>query len=504
MVYQQFLATVKALVVVAIASVLLACGGGSGASGEGGEGTAQTAQFDSGISLNGRAVKGVIKSGIVNAYIVENNAGRWVANTTPVTASVRTDSQGYYSLAVPSRYSGSQILIEITADDNTRMTCEVADGCGDSSAVAFGDSFGLTDSFALSSVSKPLTAEADNVVHVTPYTHMVRVKSESSSIGMAAEVVAQSVADVEAMLGFGNESLNAEPIDLTNQQELVNATMDQLEIALVSAAIQKAEDSVQFDNVDDVLASITLRLSQHESLVLVDNGLEPAVALDDLMYEAQQELASLSSVVTVISPDDVEALQSGFATAQQQALEQGSSVTPVQIIGQPVNVSIESGARFELSVGAIGGGTIAFQWFKDGQVLAGEKNSVLTVDSASVTNSGQYSVMVSNDVGSVMSSSATVSVAAPVVVLHDLALSWDIPLEREDGSSLALYEINGYAIAYGQSASQLDNTVSVVGGQQTAHTLNDLAAGTYYFAIATIDSDGVQGRYSDAIQVLVN
>jgi Immunoglobulin I-set domain len=503
MVYQQFLAAAKLSVVISIASVLLACGGGSSDDGEG-NGTAQTAQFDSGISLSGRAVKGVIKSGIVNAYVIEGSSGRYVPSESVAVAPVRTDINGYYRLVVPSRFSGSQFVIEVTADETTQMTCEVADGCGDSSSVAFGDSFGLASDFVLSSVSKPLTATGDNVAHVTPYTHMVRVKAQAANEGMTVANVSESVAGVEAMLGFADQAVYSDPIDLTSDQELSEATLDQLELALVSAAIQKAEAGLQFDNVADVLDSITQQLTQHESLVLVDNGLEPAVALDDLMYDAQQELASLASVGVVIGEDDVVVLDTGFSSAQQQALEEGALITPVQILGQPSSVALESGASFELSVGAIGGGAIAFQWYKDGQIIVGETNSSIAVANASVVNAGQYSVRVSNEVGSVMSAVATVAVAAPQVALHDIALSWDIPLEREDGSSLPLYEINGYTIAYGVDSNELNSTVRIVGGQQTVHTLTNLETGTYFFAIATVDSDGIQGRYSDAVQVLVN
>lgn len=504
MVYQKFRATAKCSVIMAIASVLLACGGGSAEEGDAGNQNAQTAQFDSGITLTGRAVKGVIKSGIVNAYVIESNAGRYLSRSSAAVAPVRTDSDGYYSLVVPSEFSGSQFLIEVTADETTRMVCELADGCGDASSTRFGEAFPLTEDFALSSVSKPINASSDNVAHVTPYTHMVRVKAEAGIDGMSEDEIEQSVSEVEAMLGLSAQSIYAEPVDLTSDQELRTATFDQLEVALLSAAIQKSEAGVQFDDVSDVLRSITQQLSQHDSLVLVDNGLEPAVALDDLMYEAQHELSALATVGGVIPQDDVTRLGAGFSDLQQQALDEGSSITPVQILGQPSDVSVESGASFALSVGAIGGGVLAFQWYKDGQEIAGEVGSSLEVSSASVVSAGQYSVRVGNEVGSVMSVAASVAVSPQQVVLHDVALSWDIPLEREDGSDLSLYEINGYTIVYGASENQLDTSVSIVGGQQTSYTLRDLQAGAYFFAIATVDSDGLQGRYSDVVEVVVN
>lgn len=71
-------------------------------------------------------------------------------------------------------------------------------------------------------------------------------------------------------------------------------------------------------------------------------------------------------------------------------------------------------------------------------------------------------------------------------------LSWDRPTQREDGTPLAPDEIRGYVIEYD------DQRVEVTG---YSHTVEGLPPGRYSFRIATIDSDGRQGAFSEAVLV---
>lgn len=88
-------------------------------------------------------------------------------------------------------------------------------------------------------------------------------------------------------------------------------------------------------------------------------------------------------------------------------------------------------------------------------------------------------------------------------VLSSIELNWEIPSFREDGSDLELFEIEGYVIAYGTESGNLTNTVDVIGSGQTSAVIDELEAGTYYFAIATIDSEGGQGAYSAEVEQLI-
>ena len=54
-----------------------------------------------------------------------------------------------------------------------------------------------------------------------------------------------------------------------------------------------------------------------------------------------------------------------------------------------------------LSVGAWGSGSLAYQWYFNGTAIAGATNTTLPLGGIQFTNAGQYSVVVSNSLGSV-------------------------------------------------------------------------------------------------------
>lgn len=84
-----------------------------------------------------------------------------------------------------------------------------------------------------------------------------------------------------------------------------------------------------------------------------------------------------------------------------------------------------------------------------------------------------------------------------------VTLSWEVPTQRQDGSSLSTNEINGYKIYSGTSANDLSNVVVVDDPGQINYS-QVLPEGTYYYAISTITTDGVEGPRSSAISLTVN
>ena len=68
------------------------------------------------------------------------------------------------------------------------------------------------------------------------------------------------------------------------------------------------------------------------------------------------------------------------------------------------------GRSADLSVGAVGSGTLLYQWYKDGVAIAGANLPTLNFASMQFTNGGLYSVVVSSSFGSVT------NVAAQVIV----------------------------------------------------------------------------------------
>ncbi len=93
----------------------------------------------------------------------------------------------------------------------------------------------------------------------------------------------------------------------------------------------------------------------------------------------------------------------------------------VTITQQPASTTaVDANSNTVVSVTAVGGIPISYQWWKDGAVINGATNASYAITNAQTANAGGYSVVVSNVYGSVMSSTGSVSVVyhAPIVVLQ--------------------------------------------------------------------------------------
>lgn len=93
-------------------------------------------------------------------------------------------------------------------------------------------------------------------------------------------------------------------------------------------------------------------------------------------------------------------------------LHRYAALPPPAITVQPSAQSVVSGTSIVLRVTATGDEPLAYQWFKDGVVIAGATGVTLALDNTAVSAAGAYSVVVSNAGGSVTSQAAAVSVSA--------------------------------------------------------------------------------------------
>ena len=86
---------------------------------------------------------------------------------------------------------------------------------------------------------------------------------------------------------------------------------------------------------------------------------------------------------------------------------------------------------------------------------------------------------------------------SPPPVTYSATVSWSVPLFNTDGTSLT--DVAGYRIYYKKSPTELIHSVSVSGSGVTNHVISGLTAGTYYFAVATVNSTGVASDISNAV-----
>ncbi|MBX3735181.1 MAG: hypothetical protein KF715_00700 [Candidatus Didemnitutus sp.] len=88
-----------------------------------------------------------------------------------------------------------------------------------------------------------------------------------------------------------------------------------------------------------------------------------------------------------------------------------AELTQPRIVVQPQGASVSAGRSLTLSVSAEGGGLL-YQWSRNGAAIVGATASSLTRAAVAASDAGDYTVSVSNRVGSVTSGTASVSVPA--------------------------------------------------------------------------------------------
>lgn len=80
-------------------------------------------------------------------------------------------------------------------------------------------------------------------------------------------------------------------------------------------------------------------------------------------------------------------------------------------------------------------------------------------------------------------------------------LDWTPPTENSDGS--ALTNLAGYNVYYGTAPDKLTQTVKVANPGLSAYTLSSLSPGTWYFAVSSYSSAGVESSRSSVVSTKI-
>ena len=169
-------------------------------------------------------------------------------------------------------------------------------------------------------------------------------------------------------------------------------------------------------------------------------------------------------------------------------------LTAPAIETDPVGAEVCVGDTVELSVEAAGD-ALEFTWRLDGVAIPGETADTLTLSPIAAEDAGEYTVIVSNECGSVTSAIADVIVDEPVLILDSpmsatVCLGDEITLEVDaDGTAPLSYqwEFNAAPIA-GATDSMLDLTiVAADAGDYTCVVSNDCGSVTTPVATLTVE-----------------
>ena len=139
-------------------------------------------------------------------------------------------------------------------------------------------------------------------------------------------------------------------------------------------------------------------------------------------------------------------------------------------------------ATFDSSTGQLSGTPAA------SDVGTNSNIEIAVTDGSAVVSLAPFSITVSAS-GIAQGGSGTVT------------LSWLPPTQYSDGSPLA---IGGYNIYYGTASQSYSQSIKVSNPGLTSYVVQNLPAGTYYFAIAAVDPSCLQGSFSPEVAAAVN
>jgi hypothetical protein len=115
------------------------------------------------------------------------------------------------------------------------------------------------------------------------------------------------------------------------------------------------------------------------------------------------------------SIDEVVVYDRALSPAEIANLDYLGSAGPTapHIVQQPTPQTVYAGQSAAFSVGAVGALPLVFQWQHAGTNLPGATSATLTIPSAYYTDTGNYSAVITNSMGSSNSITATLTVLAP-------------------------------------------------------------------------------------------
>ena len=96
--------------------------------------------------------------------------------------------------------------------------------------------------------------------------------------------------------------------------------------------------------------------------------------------------------------------------------------------------------------------------------------------------------------GRASASTAAFAITVAAVGTGSVTLSWTPPTQNEDGSTLT--DLAGYEVRYGRDAANLDQAVQLTNASLNRYVVDNLTAGTWFFAVRAINSSGTSSELS--------
>jgi Immunoglobulin domain/Immunoglobulin I-set domain len=159
-------------------------------------------------------------------------------------------------------------------------------------------------------------------------------------------------------------------------------------------------------------------------------------------------------------------------------------LVPPAITTQPASISVAQGNAATFTAAASGTAPLSFQWLKNGAPIAGANSNVLSLAAVTANDAANYSVVVTNIVGSIASSSATLTVLVPPAIVTAPAAATVLA----GGSATFTVTASGTApLTY----QWLKNNSAIAGATSATLALNNVAsADAANYSVTVVNAAG--------------
>ncbi|MGA2248224.1 MAG: immunoglobulin domain-containing protein [Verrucomicrobiota bacterium] len=103
-------------------------------------------------------------------------------------------------------------------------------------------------------------------------------------------------------------------------------------------------------------------------------------------------------------------VSNNFGTTTSSPIVMRVVPSEAAVVSGPTSISIAAGAQAVFNASILGSAPLTMQWYKDGALIPGNDSPQLVITNAQAANAGSYQLLVSNLLGTAVSTSATLTV----------------------------------------------------------------------------------------------
>ena len=348
------------------------------------------------VAVTGTAAKGIVRGGLVTACPIITGT---VDCSAPI-AETTTDDAGLYSVTIPETSFGAPFVVRVTANENTRMMCDLAAGCGTTeNPIAFGEAYAPdVSSFELDAIVPSVAVDTTPTVNVTALTDL------SSSFALSTVGADSTVSDVIASISTANsriadlfdidEDITSLPVvDLTNPTAVASVDIEVLNYNLLGPSIVSAS---RFDNatrsIEQSLADFTSQFLSNGVVTNADASIAAdTVDLAEIFAQANQIIARVNQAASTanVTIPTLSTLVNQITNNQNDAINTPPSTTGSQgTVSDTVGLTaLDKVKKFVLTLGDVGASVEMASLGGDKTVLGESEEFEMQVEAAELATS---------------------------------------------------------------------------------------------------------------------